>query len=354
VADRRNSPHELPNYQDVEWAVQHFDDLGRQKPMVATDHLEWQNAPFTSETVNISNTGIRNTVLPSIGNEVESSTDGKLFWMFGGSTMFGWGSSDSYTIPSILASSLSAKAVNFGTPSYVALQSLIRLISEYGALGAAEDQERVVVFLDGANDVQYMCRIGGASTLVRGYRLPAGEPVATDQLDSPVLHKSVATSPRWLVQPFLTLVNRIRDSGVVDSLVNDDAMYTCDDRPERAEMVATALVSDWVNAQAIAEQHGDRFLAVLQPVMYLSQSRKDLIPEFVYDHEWAKQFNAVYPRIRRLAKESGLEFLDLTKSLDQDEYYYIDAFHLSPSGNIRIVEDLTQYLARNPDSEVGE
>ena len=354
LADRRNNPHKLPNFENIEWAYQHFEDLAQQNPMVEKKHLEWQNAPFESETLNISATGIRRTKLPSIDSERTMSGENRVFWMFGGSTMFGWGNNDNNTIPSILSSKLSVDTVNFGTPRYIALQSLIRLISEYGALRSAEDPPRVIVFLDGANDVQYMCQVEMPETLVRGHRSQEGEPAVMRKLDRPSLHKSLATSPRWLVQPFLTLINRFRDSGVVSSLDNDDDLYICDDQPDRAEMVATALVSDWGSAQSISEQHGDQFVAMLQPVMYMSQSRQDHIPEFMYDKEWKKQFNAVYPIVRRLAEEHDINFLDLSYSLDQDEYYFFDAFHLSPTGNIRIVEELIEYLSTGNDMTSGE
>ena len=354
LADRRAAPHELPNYRDSEWAYQHFEDLAQQKPMVKVQHLEWQNATLESETLNISATGIRRTNTSSIDFESTTSRDIWVSWMFGGSTMFGWGSDDNNTIPSILAMTLSAESINFGTPSYVVLQSLIRLISEYGALESAEDPPRLVVFLDGANDVQYMCRVEMPETLVRGYRSQKDRPVVTNKLEAPSLHKSLATSPRWLAQPFLTLINRFQDSGIVHSLNNNDDMYICDNQPKMAERVATAIVSDWMIAQSIAEQHGDRFVAMLQPVRYLSQSRQDHLLEFMYDKEWRKQFEAVYPIIRKKAEESGLNFLDVSYSLDQDEYYFIDAFHLSPAGNIRIVEDLVAYLSAGTHAASSE
>ncbi len=75
-------------------------------------------------------------------------------FMFGGSTMIGWGVPDSLTIPSMMQKRLSSsmsvpvRVVNFGQQAYVSTQELIELMLQL------QDGRRpdLVVFYDGIND----------------------------------------------------------------------------------------------------------------------------------------------------------------------------------------------------------
>jgi lysophospholipase L1-like esterase len=78
----------------------------------------------------------------------------KLFF-FGGSTMWGTGARDDFTIPSLISKSLygskvNTKIVNYGESSYVSTQEMIFLINQLQQ-GNIPD---VVVFYDGYNDTR--------------------------------------------------------------------------------------------------------------------------------------------------------------------------------------------------------
>jgi len=360
VMDQRASPEKLPNYQGVEWAEQLFEDLTKTK-LVDVMYLGWQSGPVETSTINISGSGLRHTVQPTIVDDEILFPNKPEYWMFGGSTMFGWGVDDAHTIPSNLASLLSARVVNFGTPSWRSFQSLIRLIGEYGLSEAALPPPRTVVFLDGANDVGRMCRVRMIGDLERGIRFEEGIDIddsgvdthtptedlfSDEKLQQPYLHKLVALSPRWLLQPALSLIKRFKDSSAVGLLQNDpDDIFICDNNPDRARFVAEQLVNDWSAAKAITEERGDRFVALLQPVKSLSQTRTDHLSKVFHEDEMAKQYEVVYPIIRELAIEIDLEFYDLTASLDRDEYFYIDFFHLSPNGTQAVAEEIATILS---------
>ena len=275
--------------------------------------------------------------------------------------MFGWGVDDAHTIPSSLASLMSARVINFGTPSWRSFQSLIRLIAEYGLLDTGATPPRTIVFLDGANDVSGACQVRMVGDLERGVRLDEGIEIDDSEVDTrtptanlfsderlqqPYLHKLIALRPRWLVQPALSLIKRVKDSSAVGLLQNDpDDIFICDNNPDRARFAAEQLVSDWSAAKAIAEEHGDRFVAFLQPIKTLSRTRNDHLGKVFHEDEMAKQYEVVYPIIRQLAAEADLEFYDLTTSLDRDEYFYIDFFHLSPNGTQLVAEEIALLLS---------
>lgn len=85
----------------------------------------------------------------SIGERLSEST-----WFFGGSTIWGYGNSDNYTIPSIYSKKNNSYVFNFGEQAWVTRQSLNQLIN---ILGDGYKPE-VVVFYGGFNDISVGCR----------------------------------------------------------------------------------------------------------------------------------------------------------------------------------------------------
>jgi len=107
-------------------------------------YYHWRRGAFVGEFTNVSSEGIRLTV-----KEKVSSGANKLF-MFGGSTLWGTGSPDKYTIPSELQALLGSEydVYNFGETGYVSTQELNYLLHRL-ALGDIPD---TVIFYDGVND----------------------------------------------------------------------------------------------------------------------------------------------------------------------------------------------------------
>jgi hypothetical protein len=75
-------------------------------------------------------------------------------FMFGGSTMFGAGASDDYTIPSALVRDLAQRGIggveitNFGQGGYVSTQEMIQLLAQL----RRGNRPDLVIFYDGCND----------------------------------------------------------------------------------------------------------------------------------------------------------------------------------------------------------
>ena len=125
-------------------------------------------------------------------------------------------------------------------------------------------------------------------------------------------------------------------------------MYLCDNNHDRARFVAAQLVSDWLSAKAIAENHGDRFVAFLQPIASLSRTRIEYLPKSNHEDELVEQYSVVYPLIRQFAREADLEFHDLAGSLNRDEHLYIDLFHLSHQGTRAVAQEIAMTLSTAP------
>lgn len=112
----------------------------------------WRRTPYAGKYINIDAQGRRYTA-PSAVQKVAASRQLKIF-MFGGSTMWGEGVRDQFTLPSLVVQDLAAHKIkaevtNFGEVAYVNTQELIELILQLER-GNIPD---VVIFYDGYNDV---------------------------------------------------------------------------------------------------------------------------------------------------------------------------------------------------------
>ncbi len=116
-------------------------------------YIYWRGQPVKGEFVNIDERGLRQTRNKS-NTEIDAPRKIKIF-MFGGSTMWGTGARDGYTIPSHLATlltktnGLAVEVTNFGQGGYVSTQEHIALLRELQS-GNIPD---LVIFYDGVNDV---------------------------------------------------------------------------------------------------------------------------------------------------------------------------------------------------------
>jgi lysophospholipase L1-like esterase len=134
-------------YGNAPWVSDYYNAFHRGRDeMRWMSYVYWRRRPWQSPYINVDERGIRKTT--------SSAKDGTVtIFMFGGSTMWGSGARDEYTIPSVLARELerkgiSATVVNYGETGWVSTQELIALELELRQ-GRRPD---LVVFYDGIND----------------------------------------------------------------------------------------------------------------------------------------------------------------------------------------------------------
>ncbi len=143
--DRADHP-----YHGQPWFPAFVREFSASLEMEWAPYVYWRRRPMVGEYINVDSSGIRRTVQA----RPTSATPRGIFFM-GGSTMWGTGQRDAWTIPSIVAESLAARNItdvaltNYGETGYVSTQELIQLqmALRKGARPA------VVVFYDGLNDV---------------------------------------------------------------------------------------------------------------------------------------------------------------------------------------------------------
>ena len=111
-------------------------------------YVLWRRALFNGSAISINADGIRRT----LHTHCDASTF--TIWMFGDSVMWGWGSPDSETIPSLVAEDYQRAGrqvciVNYGEKGWANTQELFELIQE---LKHADRRPDVVLFYDGGTE----------------------------------------------------------------------------------------------------------------------------------------------------------------------------------------------------------
>ena len=161
-------------YKGQPWAHDLRREMRRSLRFDYQPYVVWEAADFQGNTLVIDQDGLRRTMY----SECEGS-NAYTIWMFGGSTMWGWGSPDWATIPSQLAERYrqSGRVVcvrNYGQPAWVNTQEVIKLFLE---LKRATRPPDLVVFYDGINDAYSFYQSGGkidvhhnVDSIARGFR----------------------------------------------------------------------------------------------------------------------------------------------------------------------------------------
>jgi hypothetical protein len=320
---RASRESELPNYNGIAWAKKHFEEYREQESKYKS-FVGWQRKPYSGTTVNVAGPYMQRQ---TIGR----SDPGKpTVYFFGGSTMWGVGSDDASTIPSQFSQLSGSAAENFGDIAFTAHQGLVLLIQ------LLQDGHRpdIVVFYDGVNEVSHKCRV----ELTPWSHL--GEPKLTAALELRKAGKG-GMSLSYLLSPLWEAAQSVVRQ--VPALGGYKLHYDCHTDPRKAQKVAQNLIQDWEIARRLVESYGGKFIGVLQPVSFFSDTKMDRRRKKKKKDLMRKQFETVYPLIRsEMHKHKNLH--DFSKILDHPEYMYIDFCHLSPNGNKYIAEGLVQLL----------
>jgi hypothetical protein len=313
----------LPNYAGVAWARTHFVEFAALSSRYIS-YIEWRREPFKGKTINLSGPyALRATV--GAGESGKPSV-----YFFGGSTMWGTGADDANTIPSLVTQIGGYRAVNWGESAYTAHQSLVLLLQ----LLQEGHRPNVVVFYDGANEVAHKCRTELTPTS------HAREGQIRSALAATKSENVYGLS--YMAQPLIALARVVSSRiALITRSGPSERQYACHSDADRAGQIADNLIEDWDVARRLVESYGGKFIGILQPVTYFSNTKLEHLK--LSDIE-GRQFQAVYPLIRqKMAQRPGL--LDFTRVLDHDEHIYIDFCHLSPNGNRYVAQKLVEVLA---------
>lgn len=312
-------------YQNQDWAEEYWREENQTlQTSYARWHsyVYWRRAPYQGKYINIDENGIRRT-----WNPPPSPLQLKIF-MFGGSTLWGTGARDDFTIPSLVSKRLAAKNIdawvtNFGEGGYVSTQEVIALMLELQK-GNIPD---VVVFYDGANDAFSAFQQGVAGIPQNEYN-----------------RASEFNQINWR-SGFVEKLALYRVAGkLAEVLARNRAT-------ERADSQLANAVIDvyWSNVQiveSLAQKFGFAVVFYWQPDIYskktLSAWEKRQLDRY-HEARFFQQVNQISKQ--GLSTHAGDDFHDLSDTfVDVPTTVFIDAFHTSEAGNDKIADLIVQTM----------
>jgi lysophospholipase L1-like esterase len=338
-------------YVGATWPVVHYRELealsDRWEP-----YVYFRQRPFQGQTITIDENGLRAVWQPQVpsGWSREDQAPLKVL-MLGGSSLWGFGSRDEFTIPSLIARKLHEQGLrvdvkNLAEIGYVSTQELIGLTRELQQ-GYRPD---LVLFYDGVNDT--------TSALLEG------KPMLTTNEINRVREFNLLQSPGRLTTALVG--NLVKNSGffrVARSIGlrlwrGPETAYPAlaqEDSRKLAERVVDGYLGNVKLAHALGKQYGFQPLFVWQPVIFAKPKLVPFEQEEAARYGWARPlFLLVQDRIRQTpGLTSDPAFLDLSGAFaDSEELEFIDFCHTTERAGARIAAVLASKLRElKPRSE---
>jgi lysophospholipase L1-like esterase len=319
----------------AEWPIAYFDEFKRAMRVEWRPYVEWWQRPARGEYINIDARGLR----PTPGED-EAAPGAVHILCFGGSTMFGMGARDPWTIPAVLARRLkalghTAAVTNCGQMGHNSTQEVITL-QQLLKRGVTAD---IALFYDGANEMLAAEQTGRPDRLYNeNHRVAEFNLLNESRRGDLILAALMALLPRTLRR--LRSLTGLRLHG---PLPQPDADLSRIDIPQFAAEVVDVYAANLRLARLLAREHGMRTLFFWQPT--IATKRDKSADEQRAESAMTRDVGArrrLYTAIlaaRRAHREiaGADDTVDLSAVFDDaGEPVYIDAFHLSEAGNAAI------------------
>lgn len=321
-------------YRNQDWADEYWreDDIAAFWFDSWSSYVYWRRNPLSGKYINIDQNGIRRT-----WNQTPTpSSNAVKIMMFGGSTLWGTGARDEFTIPSFVSKKLNAKNVdvwvtNMGEGGYVSTQEVIALMLELRK-GNVPD---LVVFYDGINDTDSAFQQG-----IAGIPLQENNRKAEfNQFNwrGGILEKSslywsvymVVDYARFLAQPRQAPAN-------LQAYANQ----------ELASSVLDTYVANMQIVESLAQSYAFPVVFYWQPVLSNKRNLSQFENRKFIRYGGIGLFQQMDRSLdQRSLAQSHSDFHDLRDAFDDhSETIFIDFFHISEAGNERIADLIIQTL----------
>lgn len=332
-----NSKAYYPTYEDKNLSNQIFLEFGKLKTQYRS-FVGWRRNKVKFKFTNIS--GKYNT-RKSSGESINNSS-----WFFGGSTMWGTGASDNQTIPSHFHELTNKNVFNFGETGWASRQSLNQLISLIGD-GHIPNQ---VIFYDGANDVNHMCRSEINQIPSHSYE-ETFKNILSNNLKGREKRNDIPQDIlNFISAPYLRLNKKFNIINLAAN-TNSAETYNCHIDQNKSKAIAKHLINNWYTAYLISKQNNSKFLGILHPNIFTSDVKYNYFTKSEQKGliTFKKNMNAVYPEILQEIKRACVydkEFckslVDGTDWLKNEENIFIDFAHINSRGNQIIAKEIAK------------
>jgi len=339
-------------YQNQIWAEQYWKELHELAPqMQYYPYLGFRNKPnFHSKYINLNDDSIRKTWNPSDSNDEKAV---KMFF-FGGSTVWGYGARDEYTVPSYLSKKLykegySVHVTNFGEWAYTNTQELIRLQLELRK-GNIPD---IVIFYDGINDVigSHQSKIAGFPHNVEKRRL---EYNSFDKLNiefnilRPLVRKS------YTIKGIRFFLHNVLNLNSGKNLITDGKQFLSEDKQLNLAKGTTGVYFNNTKLiRSLEDEYGFKSYFFWQPVIFskqnISSTERGIIEKEKDSEEWEDFFDMTYSLVHSRINHSNSSNIYYIANIFNNEKatVFIDLWHISEEGNEKVADEIAKEIIKD-------
>jgi len=319
-------------------------------------YVYWRRSPFKGETINVDANGIRSTVRCKVP---VGKKPVKIF-MFGGSTMWGTGARDAYTIPSLLvkdlqAQDIAAEVTNFGETGYVNTHSLITLMLQLRQHNVPD----LVIFYDGVNDTFSAYQQNRAGIPQNEFNRVREFNLSREDQSGRAVRLVVAKIARKLstgrlARAILHRTGRVRDAYELSSVI--PSASTSSDWDALAQAVVDTYAGNLELVKTLSERYGFRYQFYWQPTIF---DKRSLAGREATYRERKRALEPFFERtnqvVRQLRLEDEYPFRDLSRVFaDEKAPVYLDWVHLSESGNELVAKEMLVDVLRAMQARQGQ
>ena len=329
--DRRSL---YPTYSNKEFSIELLNEFYK-LPANFRSFIGWRREKVKFKYTNISGPyNARKSKGESINNSV---------WFFGGSTMWGTGSSDNQTIPSHFNSLTNIPVYNFGESAWNSRNSLNQLINAIGD----NKKPSVVIFYDGVNDIISQCR--SEIKILPAHNL---EKYFQNALKPLPIQERIS---KYILSPYIAIYRKFSINFPVVNQSKSKAYYDCDTNQAKALSIAQHLVNNWYTAYALSKSKSFEFYGILQPTLFTTKTNSEYFSpyEVKNNSDLEIQFGIVYSQILKeigryceYDKDFCNSLINGTDWLDGTNNIFIDFCHLNSLGNKVIAQRLKSLLKK--------
>lgn len=327
------------SYHTESWVSAYYDEFAQCNQSHWESYVYWKRKPFQGEYINVSVEGLRETTTKS--HPLSANNPPVKLFFFGGSTMWGSGVRDAYTLPSLVGSELSKSGknpliTNFGETGYVSTQEISKLIIELKK-GNVPD---FAIFYDGVNDVFSSYQSGKPG-------IPQNENHREKEFNTLKEKK----------KSFLVFIQSLSTLATVKFIQQrfgpGDEIPEYDHSTPLAQLAKTTVNQYNENIRlvnALAKQYGFQAFFYWQPTIFHKRHLSDYEKT---EREKVEALNTFNQEVNdQLFKDQlhyeNIHFYNLSHLLaEYREPLYIDWCHLAEDGNVVISMQMFEHLDAN-------
>ncbi len=330
------------SYRDQDWTYDFFHESMENTRSSWAPYVHWWLTPYRGRLITINEQGLRPTWQPPTD---AGSAEKQRLYVFGGSTAFGAGAREEWTIPSLLAKrlfehGLDVEIVNFGQPGHASTQEVITFIERLKTRPVPD----LAIFYDGLNEVIHAEATGRAGGLFKEEnRRQEFNLLSPDRKQDLVREAIGALTPR--TRRRLDGLAKIFGRG--QRRDTDYVRFSAQDIPKLSHDIMQYYAENVANIRAIARDRGITVQFVLQPSLFGKKSMTEHEEKYMFEGAAAPElrvplFEAAYDAWRQNPLITGHgDAIDLGGLLDdRAEGLFCDPFHLVEAGNDIVAEAL--------------